>query len=316
MSYIEGLPSIYQGMVERGVFIPKTAVPQSSIFDDPFSELDEMSAVSAVEELLTPGSGSSSEDKLIELMDPSGGRQGAERNADAVELLVFEDPIEKLRLRSHGIPETSSVTVMYEGIEVVHEVEHPLAPALEQTKYWQNEESSEQSKTVESLSGNGLKQAVQRVLAVSVYRNPHLTDVHLGISQWSHMMDKPISVPAAAENRYHLVAYKSSTNIAMSQLEDTEVRDRFYMLYGTTPVGSRMDPVRGILFEGDMISKGDGTAVFKPIFHHMPKDIADTDEYQRLQRENAAQYLRAPSIGQPSLISRLLHPGSSRLLIG
>ncbi len=314
MSYIEGLPSIYQGMVERGVFIPKTAIPEGSIFDDEIDELDAESALSAVEDLLSPQSDSACEDKLIELIDPVSGRQGADRDAKAADSLVFDDPIEQLMLRSHVFPEALPATIMYEGIEVVHEVERPLAKALEQTKYWDNQTQSDQSNTVE-CGTSGLSQAVQKVWAVDIYRNPHLTDVHIGISHWHQVADQSVQSLDSAKEGYHLVGYRASTNIEMSLL-DEPTRDRFHTLYGTTPVGSPLDPTRGILFEGRIVSRGDGTAVYNPVFDHMPQDVTDKDQYQLLQRENAAQYLRPPSVGQPSLVSRILHPGSSRLKIG
>lgn len=296
MASTEYLPEYLQRMIKDELFVPEEAGQYSGkdLFADPTDDpnYDEEAALRMdIMDAMSNPKYVDSTTLMLESVDPIEGRLGA----DMVDLdrIIIPDPLINLTMRSHVLP----AAIQYEGFEYAR--------------------SAGLSTSADSQDAGGglwyLKEREQRAserLIFVIHINPLLAGVCLGLASWERAVNEvnPGSNPEAGE-AFHMIAFKGTRNVEMG-LEDP-VKRSLGSMYGLVP-----NRKEDILFEGRLIpSKIPGHAEFIADPLHIPQGIEDVAGFARTQRENAARYLLSPTPETPSLLTRMLHPRCSKLVI-
>lgn len=320
MASTEYLPDYYRNMIAEGLVIPEDSEqfsgkdPFADPYDDPgfneeaFLKMSETDAVSKSQNV-------DSITLMLEAVDPLEGRTGAKR-VGIPDRMMISDPLISLTMRSHVFPEALPAAIKYEGVEYTRTVGNKQSNQLiEKEKAWENQTRSGDAEEVDGALWylRGKAQVVEETLAVDIYRNPLLAGVCLGIAPWEQAVQEisPGQKPDNTEG-FHVIAFKAAKNYEMTGLTyDDPVKKSLHSLYSMIP-----ERKEDILFEGRLLPGNEqGQAEFIPDSLHVPQGIDDMVNFRRNQRGNATQYLLNPTPESPSLITRMLDPRCSKLII-
>ncbi len=297
MASIEYLPEYLQRMIKDELFVPEEAGQYSGkdLFADPTDDpnYDEEAALRMdIMDAMSNPKYVDSTTLMLESVDPIEGRLGAEM-VD-LDRIIIPDPLINLTIRSHVLP----AAIQYEGFEYARSAGLNTSADSQDAKggVWYFKEREQR--------------AMERLID-DIHINPLLAGVCLGIGPLDRAVSEinPGSNPESGE-AFHMIAFKGTRNVEMG-IADDPVKTSLNNMYGLVP--SHED---AILFEGRLMpSKIPGHAEFIPDPMHIPQGIEDVAGFASTQRKNAARYLMSPTPETPSLLTRMLHPRCSRLII-